>query len=323
LGAFGYCENLVSVNFSEGLERVGPNTFWHCENLVSIHLPESLEQIEGYAFRECESLATVHLPESLKQIGEEAFTYCENLLVIQWRIQSSALANAEKKELLRRIQESVNEDVMVVSADYKVLSIENDEVVIKEILYLPGDFHMWSSQEKERFYLRYAAKEAVLRQHHIEPGHAVPDEVNTSMRSQEVARLTNSIKKDSRNIHVFFSHRDYYKYNSSFRLQITPSEKETIMQFLFLAFNKFREHEKFNEKLSVVEACGLPLEICHMIIAILLGAFKVTLGITNDISQRPKITAEHLLAGWVATPKDISVAAVEGFGEGGGPASAP
>ena len=141
--------------------------------------------------------------------------------------------------------------------------------------------------------MRYATKEKVLRQHPIELDQAVSDEVNTSMRSQEVALLTEYVKKDCRNVYVFFSRDDYQQYNVQFRLQMTSDEREMIKAILILVV--IREN-----KIGL----NLPQELCEMVIAAMLNAGKVTLAITGDLSKRPKITTERHWTGWAFKPKD-------------------
>jgi hypothetical protein len=76
----GYCQLLVEVEFSEGLERIGIRAFWHCDNLKHINmLPSTLKQISDYAFYRCGSLDSIEFPEGLQVIGEYAFRTCGEL----------------------------------------------------------------------------------------------------------------------------------------------------------------------------------------------------------------------------------------------------
>ena len=69
--AFYQCSNLTSVEFPEGLKKIGVGAFERC-NLTSVEFPEGLEEIGNDAFRGCK-LKSVKLPESLKIIGDNAF----------------------------------------------------------------------------------------------------------------------------------------------------------------------------------------------------------------------------------------------------------
>lgn len=97
-GPFGYCENLTSVTFENGIKKVPDCLFetctgkivttipdsvteigrsaFNCSGLQSIKLSQKTERIAGIAFRGCRNLETIELPETLKTINENAFENC-------------------------------------------------------------------------------------------------------------------------------------------------------------------------------------------------------------------------------------------------------
>ncbi len=117
LGNFGWCKNLMSLNFPngnsnfwsdglvlytadrktlirvpssiyrapfivpEGVEIIGNFAFDACELISSIILPSTLKTIKDAAFQSC-VFSSIALPEGLQTIEERAFAYCENLTSI-------------------------------------------------------------------------------------------------------------------------------------------------------------------------------------------------------------------------------------------------
>ena len=49
-GAFRYCDNLISVDLPEGLEKIHAHAFEDCPNIKELNLPRSLVYIDGTAF---------------------------------------------------------------------------------------------------------------------------------------------------------------------------------------------------------------------------------------------------------------------------------
>ena len=88
-------ENLESVEFREGVKRIGGYAFCHyyrtssggltytryntTPNLESVSLPNSLEEIGAYAFAYCEALSGIYLPENLSKLGNSSFYNCTSL----------------------------------------------------------------------------------------------------------------------------------------------------------------------------------------------------------------------------------------------------
>ena len=78
--------NLKSVEFEEGVIRIGDNAFrcrlgaFDDENgkLESVKLPLSLQSIGSYAF-ECQDLEEIQIPKGLKMMGANAFFRCPNI----------------------------------------------------------------------------------------------------------------------------------------------------------------------------------------------------------------------------------------------------
>lgn len=74
-GAFKNCKELTTVNFSNGLEVIGEDTFLGCKKLTSINLPDSITTINCGAFQEC-GLTTIDIPDNVTTIGRYAFYDC-------------------------------------------------------------------------------------------------------------------------------------------------------------------------------------------------------------------------------------------------------
>ena len=67
---FADCENLKTIEFSEGLETIGVQAFREC-GVESIVTPKSLKTIHSGAFRECDNLKQVVLADTLEALGVE------------------------------------------------------------------------------------------------------------------------------------------------------------------------------------------------------------------------------------------------------------
>lgn len=99
--AFQGCQNLSTVDLSEGLETIGQNAFGSCTSLTSIKLPASIGEVgagaflqctkmtsaaftpgsrqvtlEDNIFMECYYLTSVALPANIDRIGEGMFQSC-------------------------------------------------------------------------------------------------------------------------------------------------------------------------------------------------------------------------------------------------------
>lgn len=65
---FAECKSLRTVEFSEGLETIGPQAFRRC-GVESIATPKSLKTIHAGAFVRCESLKQVVLADEMEMLG--------------------------------------------------------------------------------------------------------------------------------------------------------------------------------------------------------------------------------------------------------------
>ena len=74
-GAFQNCNELTTVNLSEGLEAISNQAFSNCTKLASITLPNSVTTIGQIAFSGC-ALTTINIPDNIKSIGASAFYEC-------------------------------------------------------------------------------------------------------------------------------------------------------------------------------------------------------------------------------------------------------
>ncbi len=72
LGAFGYCDNLYQVTFSEPTKCIGAVAFAF-SGLTSVVIPNSVDTIEEGAFAVCQKLKKVTLGSGLKYLGAQAF----------------------------------------------------------------------------------------------------------------------------------------------------------------------------------------------------------------------------------------------------------
>ncbi len=73
--AFGFCENLKTVNFSDGksLKILGQQCFEGCNSLVKLNLPYGLKSVGDEAFNDCGQLSEVIIPDSVTAIESGAF----------------------------------------------------------------------------------------------------------------------------------------------------------------------------------------------------------------------------------------------------------
>ena len=76
-GVFSNCTQLETVELPQGLNLIGPYTFFNCTSLKSVDIPEGVTAIVEGAFASCTSLKSVTLPESLETIigGDIIFAY--------------------------------------------------------------------------------------------------------------------------------------------------------------------------------------------------------------------------------------------------------
>lgn len=85
--AFGYCENLESINFGNGIKRIGDecngNLFKSCINLTSVDIPEQVVEIGRGAFMDCRNLSELKLHEGIREIDRFAFAGCDSLKKVE------------------------------------------------------------------------------------------------------------------------------------------------------------------------------------------------------------------------------------------------
>ena len=76
---FFYCDEVLSITFSECIVNIGMQAFLGCDGLTEITLPRGLRVIEESAFKKCKSLARVNFGDSLVYLGQGAFAECASL----------------------------------------------------------------------------------------------------------------------------------------------------------------------------------------------------------------------------------------------------
>ena len=118
-GAFSYCENLVSVDFSL-VVNIGEESFSYCNNLVSVNFP-LVESIGNGAFFCCRRLSNVDFPSAIS-IGEDAFIECTGLVGVNFPLISNIGKSAffGCKSIVREdIQKKVNIDSCTFEKNYE------------------------------------------------------------------------------------------------------------------------------------------------------------------------------------------------------------
>ena len=78
-GTFADCQNLKSVEFAEGLEKIGPRAFAK-SGIESVALPQSIRIVCGYAFYECRQLRSAWLNEGLEELGTKEHWYSDTFV---------------------------------------------------------------------------------------------------------------------------------------------------------------------------------------------------------------------------------------------------
>ncbi len=74
-----YLQNIKTVVISEGITKVGSESFYGAKNLEAVKLPDTLHIIGTSAFQGCTSLSDITLPFNLTDIQVNAFKGCTNL----------------------------------------------------------------------------------------------------------------------------------------------------------------------------------------------------------------------------------------------------
>ncbi len=73
--AFDGCSNLSSVEFPDGLKKIGKNAF-QSTAITSLNLTDAIEEIGDSAFMNCTKVMDLKLPSSLKKINPYTFYKC-------------------------------------------------------------------------------------------------------------------------------------------------------------------------------------------------------------------------------------------------------
>ena len=80
--AFDSCENLKTVNLSQGLKTIDYYAFGNCRSLTSIEIPEGVTTVVNDAFQGCINLESVSIPSTITDWGQNVFMLCENINTI-------------------------------------------------------------------------------------------------------------------------------------------------------------------------------------------------------------------------------------------------
>ena len=75
---FSGCTNLVDINISEGVTRIGDGAF-SSTGLKKINIPNSVTEIAAGAFSYCSSLEEITIPKEVTKIEDNTFFLCKNL----------------------------------------------------------------------------------------------------------------------------------------------------------------------------------------------------------------------------------------------------
>lgn len=76
-------ESLLSVDFGDALEHIGPYALAECVCLKGIELPPGVREIGQGAFSDCERMTFATLSPSLRELPAEAFLRCRALTDVQ------------------------------------------------------------------------------------------------------------------------------------------------------------------------------------------------------------------------------------------------
>ncbi|MBQ6431190.1 MAG: leucine-rich repeat protein [Oscillospiraceae bacterium] len=162
--AFWRCGNLESVNFPNGLKRIGTGAFEQT-GLTAIVLPDSVERIEAQAFLSCEKLASVSLPDTLKELGFKAFgataIYSAQLTETSSDVYiDKYLVAASQNDLSKPIDYHVKDGTVGIAAG--AFNVFGDILSV----YVPASVRSLSPRAFDDDYLRnvYFAKDSAIEE---------------------------------------------------------------------------------------------------------------------------------------------------------------
>ncbi len=70
------------VYISNGVTRIGFNSFFDCDSLTYVQIPRSVTSIEYNAFYDCDMLTRIEIPSSVTRLDKGAFCDCDSLVSI-------------------------------------------------------------------------------------------------------------------------------------------------------------------------------------------------------------------------------------------------
>ena len=70
---YGYLDNIVEIEVSEGVTNIGRCAFYGLKFVTTVTLPETLTSIDAYAFNGCRNLKEIEIPASVTTIDPTAF----------------------------------------------------------------------------------------------------------------------------------------------------------------------------------------------------------------------------------------------------------
>lgn len=75
-------EEVVFMNRTRKVTRIGEKAFWNCKNLISVIIPNTIISIGNFAFADCKGLTSITIPNTVMSIGAGAFSGCNQLTSI-------------------------------------------------------------------------------------------------------------------------------------------------------------------------------------------------------------------------------------------------
>lgn len=76
IGYFWECDEIKTVEISDGIIWIGEEAFYSCDSLTSVTIPNSVKSIDDRAFQYCHSLSNITIPASVSRIGTASFYNC-------------------------------------------------------------------------------------------------------------------------------------------------------------------------------------------------------------------------------------------------------